>query len=138
MLLMQFVLHVWKCDHLLECYAAKFSRKCLPLLPSSSFNRNLIKFNSKITNLSNVEWQEDEIEILKVCLKHGLLIRPRESYLCLFYILKQPRCVSSEFVLCYTIWIYRVKMAYWWWFRKKFIWWIKYWKWKWWNGIWKW
>ena len=35
--------------------------------------------NSIITNLSNVELHEDEIEILKVGLKHGLLIRPRES-----------------------------------------------------------
>ena len=31
--------------------------------------------NSIITSLSNVELHEDEIEILKVGLKHGLLIR---------------------------------------------------------------
>ena len=30
----------------------------------------------------------------------------------LFYILKQPRCLSSEFVLDYTISIYQVKMAF--------------------------
>ena len=29
----------------------------------------------------------------------------------LFYILKQPRCLSSEFVLYYIIWIYWLKMA---------------------------
>ena len=35
--------------------------------------------NSIITNLSNVELNKDEICALKVGLKHGLLIRPRES-----------------------------------------------------------
>ena len=35
--------------------------------------------NSIITNLSNAELNEDEICVLKVELKHGLLIRPRES-----------------------------------------------------------
>ena len=30
----------------------------------------------------------------------------------MFYILKQPSCLSSEFVLYYTFWIYLVKMAY--------------------------
>ena len=35
--------------------------------------------NSIITNLSNVELNEDEIYVLKVGLKHCLLIRPRES-----------------------------------------------------------
>ena len=35
--------------------------------------------NSIITNLSNAELNEDEICVLKVGLKHGLLIRPCES-----------------------------------------------------------
>ena len=35
--------------------------------------------NSIITNLSNVELNEDEICVLKVGLKHGLLVRPHES-----------------------------------------------------------
>ena len=35
--------------------------------------------NSIITNLLNVELNEEEICVLKVGLKHGLLIRPRES-----------------------------------------------------------
>ena len=35
--------------------------------------------NSIITNLSNVELNEDNICVLKVGLKHGLLIRQRES-----------------------------------------------------------
>ena len=35
--------------------------------------------NSIITNLSNVELNEDEIRVLKVGLKHDLLIRPREN-----------------------------------------------------------
>ena len=35
--------------------------------------------NSIIINLSNVKLNEDEICVLKVGLKHGLLIKPRES-----------------------------------------------------------